>query len=66
MQLTINGKREEIGAIATLPELLSWKNLPGQQVVIELNGEIVPRERWETVVLQPDDVLEILRFVGGG
>jgi len=66
VQLTINGRREEVGQVTTLPELLAGRNLPEQQVVIELNGEIVPRERWAAVVLQPEDALEILRFVGGG
>lgn len=66
MRLVINGKPEEVGQVTTLKELLELKNLPEGQVVMELNGGIVPRERWAAVILQPEDTIEILRFVGGG
>jgi len=35
-------------------------------VAIERNGAIVPRDRFTSVVLEPGDRLEIVRFVQGG
>jgi sulfur carrier protein len=66
MELMINGKSEAVDGPATLKELVSLKNLPEQQVVIELNGELIPRDSWGETRLQAEAVIEILRFVGGG
>ena len=37
-----------------------------EHLVVEHNREVVPRERWAQVALQEGDVVELLRFVGGG
>lgn len=36
------------------------------RIVIELNGEILPREKYDTTVLADGDQLEIISFMGGG
>jgi len=36
------------------------------RVAVELNRELVPRERWGITQLADDDKLEIVHFVGGG
>jgi thiamine biosynthesis protein ThiS len=36
------------------------------RVAIELNREIVPRDRWAQTRLNDGDELEIVHFVGGG
>jgi sulfur carrier protein len=35
-------------------------------VVVEFNGEILPRERWATQPVGESDVLEVVTIVGGG
>ena len=35
-------------------------------IAVERNGEILPKAQYETAVLNPDDVIEIVSFVGGG
>jgi thiamine biosynthesis protein ThiS len=49
-----------------LPELLEALALKPDRIAIELNGEIVPRSAWSTTLLQQNDKLEIVHFVGGG
>jgi sulfur carrier protein len=66
MKLNINGKPEEVERVTTLKDLIAFKNLPEQQVVLELNGELAPRDRWAHTLVQAEDAIEILRFVGGG
>jgi sulfur carrier protein len=66
MELIINGKPEEVAGPATLKELVALKNMPERQVVIELNGELIPRGNWGETRLSAEAVIEILRFVGGG
>ena len=36
------------------------------RVACELNGAIVPRDAYAATVLRAGDVLEVVRFVGGG
>jgi thiamine biosynthesis protein ThiS len=36
------------------------------RVAVELNRDIVPRDRWAETVLNEGDRLEIVHFVGGG
>ena len=50
----------------TVQSFLETKDLEPKKVVIELNGEILPREKWEKIVLKEDDCLEVISFVGGG
>ena len=66
MQIWINGTPEDADGITTVKELVWMKSLPEKQIVIELNGGIIKREQWESTLLQAEDRIEILRFVGGG
>jgi thiamine biosynthesis protein ThiS len=36
------------------------------RVAVELNRDIVPRERWPETQLKDGDRLEVVHFVGGG
>jgi sulfur carrier protein len=66
MQLCINGERKNYTGVATLLQLIGELGMKGDRVAVELNREIVPRERWDNVRLQDGDQLEIVHFVGGG
>lgn len=37
-----------------------------QRIVIEYNGEILPKESYESTILADDDHVEIISFMGGG
>ena len=40
--------------------------MKADRVAVELNRDIVPRDRWAETVLNEGDWLEIVHFVGGG
>jgi sulfur carrier protein len=40
--------------------------MKSDRVAVELNLDIVPRDRWATTALKDGDRLEIVHFVGGG
>ncbi len=65
MNVTINGEAREIAAtnLAALVEELGMKP---DRIAVELNREIVRRERWAETALHDGDRLEIVHFVGGG
>jgi len=67
MTLHINGEERTFDSspptLASLVELLGMKS---DRVAIELNREIVPRDKWADTTLNDGDKLEVVHFVGGG
>ena len=63
--LVINGEEKETQG-RSLREWLLEEGYPAERIAVECNGAIVPRAEYEKRILQDGDVLEIVRFVGGG
>ena len=66
MLIQVNGEPREVVKNISLPELIAGLNLKPEQIAIELNHKVVRRAQWENTLLQPDDKVEIVHFVGGG
>jgi sulfur carrier protein len=66
LQIQINGAYEEVSNGLRLSELITRMKLRADQIAIELNQEVVRRSAWQSTILQPDDRVEIVHFVGGG
>ena len=66
MKLQINGEEQSFAGTPTLSDLLEHMGMKPGRVAIELNREIVPRDRWKQTALCDGDHLEIVHFVGGG
>lgn len=66
MQVVLNGERRDVPDNLTLEELLEHLKLERERVAVERNREIVKREDWPQVKVQPGDQLEVVHFVGGG
>jgi len=66
LKLTINGESREFAPLATLSELLVQLGMKPDRVAVELNRELVPRNRWASTQVSEGDKLEIVHFVGGG
>ena len=65
MNFIINGESRASTA-ETLTALVDQLGMKPDRVAIELNREIVPRDRWPATALHDGDQLEIVHFVGGG
>jgi len=65
MILTINGETRVTEA-ATVSDFLASISLPSQLVVVEHNGEIVPRDRYGEQPLRDGDRLEVVQMMAGG
>ena len=63
--ITLNGTTRQTAA-PDLAALVRELNLEPERVVAEHNGAIVPPGDFARVALAEGDVLELLRFVGGG
>ena len=49
-----------------LLEYLKKAGFEPEKVVVERNLEIIPRDQLGNIVIQEEDSIEVLRFVGGG
>ena len=65
MQVSVNGQVEEIES-QSLDSYLNSKLLLRRRIAVELNGEIVPKSQFSSVMLVDGDVLEIIHAIGGG
>lgn len=66
MNITVNGRPRETVDNETITGLLAASNLQPAATVVERNGDIVDRADYTTTTLEEGDVLELVRFVGGG
>ena len=66
MKLVINGEDREFTSISTLSSLVEQLGVKPDRVAVELNHELVLRDRWGATELSEGDKLEIVHFVGGG
>ncbi|MDD2558292.1 MAG: sulfur carrier protein ThiS [Desulfuromonadaceae bacterium] len=66
MQLKINGKTLEVKDGCNIEALLQQLGLKADRVAVERNRNIVMRSDFDTTVLQNNDQIEIVNFVGGG
>ncbi|MES2200762.1 MAG: sulfur carrier protein ThiS [candidate division FCPU426 bacterium] len=66
MRIRLNGVITEVAEGLTLEGLLRGLGLDGQAVAVELNLDIITRDRRAQSVLKENDEVEIVKFVGGG
>lgn len=66
MTLHINGEPRDVPSGLTVAQLVAHLGMKTDRVAVELNLEILPRNKWEVTALREGDKLEIVHFVGGG
>jgi thiamine biosynthesis protein ThiS len=69
MKLQINGEGRDFNDSPTpftLAALVETLGMKADRVAVELNRDIVPRDRWAETRLNEGDRLEVVHFVGGG
>jgi sulfur carrier protein len=66
MSITVNGATRALERGQTVAALVHALALHGKRIAVEVNGEIVPRSRYDTTTLNAGDRVEIVGAVGGG
>lgn len=64
--MKVNGTVVALGKNMSLHDYLIAQKFDLRLVAVELNGKLVPKSAYATVILSDEDLLEIVRFVGGG
>ena len=66
MEIVLNGKKVSINDETTLLGLLKSRKICPEHVVIEYNYNIPKRNTWESIIIEENANIEILKFMGGG
>jgi thiamine biosynthesis protein ThiS len=66
MRVTLNGEAKSLAEGLSLDQLVRELSLEKQPIAVELNRNVVPRDRYGDIRLTEGDRLEIVTFVGGG
>lgn len=65
-QIVVNGIARPLPAAGSLAAVLADAGLTGRPVAVEVDGEVVSRERFSVALLRGGERIEIVTFVGGG
>ena len=65
-KIQLNGDSYEINNGTNLNELLNKLRIRKNKVAIEVNGEIIEKNKYPNLILNKGDKVEIVQFIGGG
>ncbi len=65
-KIQLNGDTYEIVNGTNLNELLNKLKIQKNKVAVEVNGVIVEKNKYLNLILNKDDKVEIVHFIGGG
>tara|TARA_B100000427_G_scaffold18768_1_gene14404 strand:- start:215 stop:433 length:219 start_codon:yes stop_codon:yes gene_type:complete len=66
IKIKLNGKSLTIGKNISLKKYIDTIKIPIKKVAIELNHQIVDKNRLNKIKLKNKDMVEIVHFIGGG
>lgn len=66
MRIQLNGEIQEIANGMTIRALLDTLQLGNGPIAVERNAVIVPRAEHASTLINDNDTLEVVQFVGGG
>jgi len=66
MNIQVNGKNHSCHNDDTLEQLIQHMGLTGKRIAIELNEEIKPADKFNTIKLKEGDIVEVVQAIGGG
>ena len=66
IKIKINGKFLTINENSSLSNFIKQHKIPLKKVAIELNQEIIDKNKIGKIKLKKNDKIEIVHFIGGG
>ncbi len=64
--MKINGRKMNFSKSITIANLLLNLNISIEKVVVEVDGEIISRDEFNSFILNENNSIEVISFVGGG
>lgn len=65
INIKINGKDIELEGGSTVSQMLEVRKVTGEMFVVEKNMQIIPKDKYNTII-ENNDTIEIVGFFGGG
>ena len=65
-KIQLNGDSYKINCGTNLNELLNSLKIQKNKVAIEVNGQIIEKNKYPNLILNENDKVEIVHFIGGG
>ncbi len=66
VEILYNGQSRQVTEGTTVADLLAQLDRPAAQVAVEVNEDLIPRERHAAHGLRPGDRVEVVTLAGGG
>lgn len=66
MQIKVNGKLYDFNDNITLENIINQLNISSQNIIVEVNGNVITKEKFNKTVIENNSVIELIKFVGGG
>ncbi len=66
MMITVNGEKKTVPDGITVLGLLEFLKVQQERVAVELNLEIIKKDKFGATAIKEDDNLEVVSFMQGG
>ncbi len=66
MQIKVNGRLYNFDDNITLENIINQLNISLPNIIAEVNGEVIIKEKFSKTVIENNSVIELIKFVGGG
>ena len=66
IKIKFNGKKSLIDSSSNIDNLIKQFNIKLNNVAIEYNNEIIDKKKIKKIMLNNNDNIEIVHFIGGG
>jgi sulfur carrier protein len=66
IQILVNGNEVSIPHAMSVRQLLDTVEVPPNYLAVEINGDVVMREDYDTTQVDAGDQVEVVTLVGGG
>ena len=66
IEIQLNGKTHHLKKSLNVSQLLNSLMINKKKVAIEINGEVLSKDNYDSYRVKQNDVIEIVTFIGGG
>ncbi len=66
IEIQLNGKIHQLQKSLNVSQLLNSLMINKKKVAIEINGEVLSKDNYDSYRVKQNDVIEIVTFIGGG
>jgi len=66
IEIQLNGKTHRLQKSLNVSQLLNSLMINKKKVAIEINGEVLSKDNYDSYRIKQNDVIEIVTFIGGG